>query len=124
MLGYAIKDIIAVDLETDAHLKCSRAHRKWGRPTHYYIDAPDGTYTIHYFRSEVTPDNPQGKSITQGRWKVFGVSAYTDREAIMKANRMFEKKYAKFMIEVYHEQTREEGKDFGRAWWQEEQSNG
>ena len=119
ILGYVLKGIYAIDVEMDIHLRKSHGRRKWGSPTHYHIDAPDGRQTIHYFRSSVTLENPLGRHVTPGRSKIFGISAYSDQEAVEKANRLLPKKYAQFLKTCYREETREEGKDFGHAWWQE-----
>jgi hypothetical protein len=120
LLRYLLSNVVAYDPETGAELHHSEARRKYGRPTRYYVCAPDGGRSIHYFRTEATPENPKGARITPWKGRVFGLTAYTHKEAIEKANAVFPKKYAKFLQERYREETREEGKDFGRAWWQDE----
>src|ERR1700742_1767004 len=80
LIGYAIKGILAIDPLTLAEMHSSNARRKYGRPTRYFILAPNGIVTIHYFRSNVTPDNPRGRSASKGYSRVFGLTAYTDEE--------------------------------------------
>lgn len=121
ILGYSLKNIIAIDLETQAELHVSHARRKHGRPSRYFVIAPNGGLHIHYFKTAVTPDNPRGKSVNKDYSRVFTLTAFDDDEAIEKANKMLPAKYSKFLSECYREQVQEEGVDFsvGHAWWQE-----
>ncbi|MEO8973620.1 MAG: hypothetical protein ABI406_18680 [Ktedonobacteraceae bacterium] len=103
-LGLFFIGHIAVDEEIDAYLRGSRAHRRSGRPRRYYVSVFDGGILRHSFSSEVTPDNPQGIKESRCYSRLFGLSAYSDEEAIAKANAKLEKAYAKFKCKVYKEQ--------------------
>ena len=123
ILGYLLKNIVAIDLEIQAELHVSHARRKLGRPSRYFVMAPDGGTYIHYFRREATPENPRGANSHKSYGRVMSVTAFSDSEAVEKANKLMPKKYERFMRECYREYVREEGKDFGTAWWQEEKES-
>lgn len=75
---YWFRDIIAVDLEAGVEMTRSNARRRTGRPSHYSIWTKDVR-------------------------KVFGLSAFSDAEAIEKANKMFPLKFAKFQASLQEE---------------------
>lgn len=93
---YWFRGILAVDKETQAHLKASHGRQKAGRPHKYWVSAPDGTtYTVWEQRFR-TPDNPKGEGQKASYSRVFTLTAWSDQEAIEKANQMFPKKFEKF----------------------------
>lgn len=93
---YWFRGIVAVDLEIKAHLQMSNGRRKLGRPSRYYVSAPNGEYYTGYFQRSVSPENPKGEEQVPRYRTVCTLSAFTDQEAIDKANKMLPKKYAQF----------------------------
>ena len=93
---YLFRGIIAVDKETRAYLKPTRGRSKAGRPHKYFVHAPDGTFYTSYLQRSVSPENPQGAEQVESVSTVCTLTAYSDEEAIEKANKMFPKKYAAF----------------------------
>lgn len=93
---YVFRGIIAVDKETRAHLKPTRGRSKAGRPHKYFVSAPCGQFYTGYFQRSVSPENPSGAEQVESYRTVCTLTAYTDREAIEKANQMFPKKFAAF----------------------------
>ncbi len=63
LFDYWWRQVIAVDIEHGLEMHRSRARRRTGRPAHYYV-------------FQVKPYD-----------KVFGLSAFSDAEAIAKANK-------------------------------------
>jgi hypothetical protein len=97
---YAFRGIIAVDLKTRAHLKPTRGRSKAGRPRKYFVSAPDGMFYTSFFQRAVSPENPTGAEQVESYSTVFTLTAYSDQEAIEKANKMFTGKFAAFQAKL------------------------
>ena len=103
---YWFQGYVAVDPETQAHLQATRGRSKAGRPHKYWVAAPDGTTYASWAKAFVTAENPKGEYQKTSYSRVFTLTAYSDQEAIEKANKMFPKKFEKFKAML--EQTAQE----------------
>src|SRR5216110_736590 len=93
ILECLLHKIVAFDPITEAEIHGTRAYSKRGNPDHYVVTALDGGTTIDYTEKEPT--------LHWTRSKVFGLQAYTEREAIERANKLMPGKWAKFLREAY-----------------------
>ena len=110
LMDYWFRGVVAVDPETGAELLKSRASRRTGKPRTYGVWAWNGTTYIHYFYNYATKQREP--SISKPKDQVFGLTAFSDTQAIEKSNKRLDKAMKKFMAEEYKECTREQGKDF------------
>lgn len=100
LFDFWMRGVVAYDAETEAELFSSNAHRRTGRPRHYYVWAPNGQTIVRLLRA--------GWQRCKQQSRVFGLSAYTTGEAIERANRLFSRKFAKFKETEYRQETLEE----------------
>lgn len=75
--GFLLRSVVAFDPTSSAELHASRAHRRSGRPSSYWVTVLTGTFYEH--------------DGSERRAKAFGLTAYGDDEAIEKANKRLEK---------------------------------
>lgn len=86
-IGFLFSSTVGFDPETRIRLTISKGHRRTGRPSRYTIWKPNGTFHREWLKSSVTPDNPKGETIVESESTIGHMTAYTDEEAIAKANK-------------------------------------
>lgn len=87
-LRFIFTDVVAYDPETRISLTRSRGRRRTGRPARYTLWQPDGTFHREWLNRFVTPDNPKGEGLVEGESRIAHLTAHSDVEAVVKAQRV------------------------------------
>src|SRR5579862_3334027 len=86
--------LVAFEPITEAELHGTRAYSKRGNADHYFVLALNGRTYIDYTDREPT--------LRWDKGKVFGLRAYSEREAVERANQLMPSKWTKFLRQQYY----------------------